>query len=303
MLGNKTSQRILLLLSFFGLLAGCSKQTASKPAEPVPTREVTDDLGRTIKIPVKINRAISLAPNLTENIFAVGAGDKLVGVTTFCDYPTEAKDIQKIGDTLNPNMESIIALKPQIVFVSTASQMEAFTKTLEQNGIAVFVTNPNNLEGILRNLRQLGDIFGTGDRAEKLVQDIRFRLDAIRAKLNEAAPVQVFVQISKEPLFTAGKESFVTEIIEHAGAASVTRDLPTAYPRLSKETALALNPEAIVISSGAGNEDPNEVFRDSAAVKNGKVIKVKADLITRPSPRIIEGLEQMAKDLHPDSFK
>lgn len=302
MFGINAGQRLVLLLSFFVLLTGCSKQSASKPPEAVPTREVTDDLGRTIKIPVKINRAISLAPNLTENIFAVGAGDKLVGVTTFCDYPVEAKDIQKIGDTINPNMESIIALKPQIVFVSTASQMEAFTKTLEQNGIAVFVTNPNNLEGILRNLRQLGDIFGTGDQAAKLVQDIQFRLSTIKANLNGAPPVQVFVQISREPLFTAGKESFVTEIIEHAGAVSVTRDLPTAYPRLSKETALAIDPEAIVISSGAGNEDPNEVFRDSAALKNGKVFRVKADLITRPSPRIIEGMEQMAMDLHPESF-
>lgn len=303
MFGIKYQKRhIAILAAFLILLAGCSKQTASKPPE-VPTREVTDDLGRTIKIPVKINRAISLAPNLTENIFAVGAGDKLVGVTTFCDYPAEAKDIQKIGDTINPNMESIVALKPQIVFVSTASQMEAFTKTLEQNGIAVFVTNPNNLDGILRNIKQLGDIFGTTDTAGKLIQDIQFRLYTIQTRLNGAAPVQVFVQISKEPLFTAGKESFVTEIIEHAGAASVTRELPTAYPRLSKETALALNPEAIVISSGAGNEDPNDVFKDSAAVKNGKVFKVKADLITRPSPRIIEGLEQMARDLHPESFK
>lgn len=303
MFGIKYRKRhIAILAAFLILLAGCSKQTASKPPY-VPTREVTDDLGRTIKIPVKINRAISLAPNLTENIFAVGAGDKLVGVTTFCDYPAEAKDIQKIGDTINPNMESIVALKPQIVFVSTASQVEAFTKTLEQNGIAVFVTNPNNLDGILRNIRQLGDIFGTTDTAGKLIQDIQFRLYTIQTKLNGAEPVQVFVQISKEPLFTAGKESFVTEIIEHAGASSVTRELPTAYPRLSKETALALNPEAIVISSGAGNEDPNDVFKDSAAVKNGKVFKVKADLITRPSPRIIEGLEQMAKDLHPERFK
>jgi iron complex transport system substrate-binding protein len=269
----------------------------------VQTREVTDDLGRTIKIPVKINRAISLAPNLTENIFAVGAGDKLVGVTTYCDYPAEAKSIQKIGDTINPNMESIVALKPQIVFVSTASQMEAFTKTMEQNGIVVFVTNPNNLEGILRNLRQLGDILGTADQAAKVIQDIQFRLDTIRTKLNGAAPVQVFVQISREPLFTAGAESFVTEIIEHAGAASVTRDLPTAYPRLSKETAMALNAEALIISAGAGNEEPNDVFKESTAVKNGKVYKVKADLLTRPSPRIVEGLEQMAKDLHPDSFK
>ena len=303
MFGIKYHRQVAVVAAFFILLTGCSRETTSKPPEAIPTREVTDDLGRTIKIPVKINRAISLAPNVTENVFAVGAGDKLVGVTTYCDYPAEAKEIKKIGDTITPNMEAIIALQPQIVLVSTASQMEAFTKTMEQNGIVVFVMDPVNLDGILKNLRQLGEIFGTVEKSEALVQGLRGRLDALRTKLNERGPIQVFVQISKEPLFTAGKPSFVTEIVEHAGAVSVTRDLPTPYPRISKETALAMNPEAIVVSAGAGNEDPNELFKDSTAVKGGKVFKVKADLLTRPSPRIVDGIEELARNLHPDSFK
>ena len=118
----------------------------------VSTHEVTDDLGRTVTLPRKITRIVSLAPNLTENIFAVGAGDRLVGVTTFCNYPEQAKEIAKIGDTMTPNMESIVALKPDVVFVSTASQIEAFMKTLDANGIAVYVTNPKSLEGVSNNL-------------------------------------------------------------------------------------------------------------------------------------------------------
>jgi iron complex transport system substrate-binding protein len=292
----------LFFLAFSIVLTGCSKQSAQKK-DTVPTREVTDDLGRKVNIPLKVNRAISLAPNLTENIFAVGAGDKLVGVTTFCDYPAETKSIQKVGDTINPNMESIIALKPQIVFVSTASQMEAFTKTLEANGIAVFVTDPNSLDAIYRNMAQLGEIFGTEGRAAQVTAEMKTRLSAIREKVGGEAPVKVFVQISKDPLFAAGRESFITEMIEYSGAISVTRDVPAAYMRLSNETALAMNPEAIIIPAGAGNEDPHEVFRESAAVKNGKVFRVKADLLMRPSPRIIEGLEEAARDLHPNSFK
>lgn len=303
MFGIKSKARAILIISYLILMAGCSREITSKPSEAAPTREVTDDLGRTIKIPVKINRAISLAPNVTENVFAVGAGDKLVGVTTYCDYPAEAKEIKKIGDTITPNMEAIIALQPQIVLVSTASQMEAFTKTMEQNGIVVFVMDPVNLDGIFKNLRQLGEIFGTGEKAGALVQGLQGRLDALRTKLNDRAPLKVFVQISKEPLFTAGKPSFVTEIVQHAGAVSVTRDLPTPYPRISKETAMAMNPEAIVVSAGAGNEDPNELFRDSTAVKGGKVFRVKADLLTRPSPRIVDGIEELARNLHPDSIK
>lgn len=302
MFGNSYKRSIYVVGALVLLfLTGCGSQPA-KP-EPAPTREVTDDRGRAVRIPVKVTRAISLAPNLTENIFAVGAGDKLVGVTTFCDYPAEAKEIRKIGDTLNPNMESIIALKPEIVFVSTASQMEAFTKMLEENGIAVFVTDPNSLDGILRNLKQLAEIFGTTVKADQIVSDIQTRLSAIREKLADTPKVPVFIQISREPLFTAGKESFVSEIIEHAGATSVTKGLATAYPRLSKETALALNPEAIVITAGAGNDEPNDVFKESTAVKNGKVLRVKADLLTRPGPRVIEGLEQMARELRPDKFK
>jgi iron complex transport system substrate-binding protein len=297
------SKLSLILIASCILLNACARQQATPKPEAIPTREMTDDLGRKVNIPLKVNRAISLAPNLTENIFAVGAGDKLVGVTTFCDYPAEAKSIRKVGDTINPNMESVIALKPQIVFVSTASQMEAFTKTLEGNGIAVFVTDPNSLDAIYRNLEQFGEIFGTQDRAAQLTAEMKARLNAIREKVGGEAPVRVFVQISKDPLFAAGRESFITEMIEYSGAISVTRDISAAYMRLSDETALAMNPEAIIIPAGAGNEDPHGVFRESAAVKNGKVFRVKADLLMRPSPRIIEGLEEAARDLHPNSFK
>lgn len=286
----------LLLCAVFALI-GC------RNAEPVaPTNdamhEVTDDLGRTIKIPLTIDRAVSLAPNLTENIFAVGAGGKLVGVTSFCDYPAEALQIPKIGDTINPNMETIIALKPQIVFVSTASQIENFTKTLEAQNINVFVTNPNDLEGVLRNLKQLGDVLGTSANAEKLVADLRNRVQAVAERVKDQPKTKVFVQISKEPLFTIGKDSFITEIIERAGGASVTANVATAYPKLSKETALALNPDALILSESPDNMEPNDVFKSSEAVKNNRVYRVNAALLARPGPRVVDAITQLAKDLH-----
>jgi iron complex transport system substrate-binding protein len=296
------SKNAVLVLIAALLALGCAKAPKLE-AETVPTREVTDDLGRKVKIPLTINRAISLAPNLTENIFAVGAGDKLVGVTTFCDYPIEAKSIQKVGDTLTPNMESIIALRPQIVFVSTASQMEAFSKTLEASGIVVFVTDPNSLEAIYRNLEQLGYIFGTGDQAATVTAQMKSKLAAISEKVQYEPRTRVFVQISRAPLFAAGRESFITEVIERAGAISVTRDLQAAYTRLSNETALAMNPDAIIVPAGAGNDEPHDVFKDSPAVRDGKVIRIKADLLMRPSPRLIDGIEEAARGLHPESFK
>lgn len=293
--GNFFALSCLIFCAFFA--TNCQIENTATQSD-TNVREVSDDLGRKIKIPAKIKRAVSLAPNLTESIFAVGAGEQLVGVTSFCNYPAEAAKIQKVGDTISPNMETIIALKPQIVFVSTASQIETFTKTLENQNIAVYVTNPKNLDGVLSNLRNLGDIFGTAAQTEKLIGDLQKRITNVKDEAKGKNQTKVFVQISKEPLFTIGKESFLTEIIERAGGVSVTKNVETAYPKLSKETALALNPDAIILSDSEDNAEPNEVFATSAAMRNKRVYKINADLISRPAPRIVDALEQIAKYLH-----
>jgi iron complex transport system substrate-binding protein len=264
-------------------------------------------------VPVKIARVVSTAPSVTENVFAVGAGDRLVGVTTFCNYPEEAKAIEKIGDTMAPNIERIVALKPDVVLVSSASQLENFTRTLAANGIAVYVSNPSTLEAVFKNLKQLGELFGTEKAAEEKVFRLREREIKICGEfvtctdVDLGAPpiriVPVFVQISKEPLFTIGRGSFVNDLINEAGGRSVTADVATAYPKLSKETALALQPEAIILSESADNQEPNEAFRNSPAVKNGRVYKVSADILARPGPRLVDALEQIAKMLHPEKFR
>ena len=297
---------MLVLTSCGGVKpANVANTTGSQPV--VTTRVVTDDLGRQVTIPVKITRVVSTAPSVTENIFAVGAGDRLVGVTTFCNYPEQAKSIAKIGDTMTPNMESIIALKPDVVFVSTASQIEAFMKTLEANGIAVYVTNPTSLADVFKNLRQLASVFGTTETAEKSISELEGRVGfvshSVSNYLASHKPERVFVQISNEPLFTVGRDSFLNSIIEQAGGKSVTTDVASAYPKLSKETASALNPDAIVLSESEDNKEPNEVFKNSPAVKNGRVYKVNADLLSRPGPRLVDALEQIARDLHPEKFK
>ncbi len=291
-----------LLLCVF-LFTNCKKQDFVDVTVAAPTREITDDSGRRVKIPEKVERAVSLAPNLTEIVFAIGAGDRLVGVTTFCNYPAEARKIQKIGDTQSPNIENIIALKPQIVLVSTASQMENFSRTLDAQGIAVFVTNPNSLDDIYKTVHQIGEIFGRGEKAVEVVDGLKKRVADVETRISSAVITKVFLQISREPLFTVGKDSFMTDLISRAGGASVTADSETAYPNLSKETAFALNPEAIILSDSEDNREPNDVFKNSPAWRNGRVFKINADLISRPAPRIVDALEQMAKALHPESFQ
>lgn len=283
----------ILLASLFA----CSSRQSPPTASEQPTRQFTDDLGRSVSVPARITRAVSLAPNLTENVFAVGAGDRLVGVTTFCNFPEAARSISKIGDTMNPNMESIVALKPDIVLVSTASQIEAFTATLAANGIAVFVTNPDSVDGMFRNLEQLGSLFGTTAKAEELINDLRNRLKKLEARRSTLPAERVFVQISNEPLFTIGKQSFLTPALAKIGALSVTRDVETAYPKLSKESAVAYKPDVIILSESDDNREPNAAFSASPAVKNSYLIKVNADLISRPGPRLIDALEMIESEL------
>ncbi|MDQ3323720.1 MAG: cobalamin-binding protein [Acidobacteriota bacterium] len=290
---------LLTLVLFF---TGCKSKAIESP-QNILTREITDDLGRRVKISEKIERAVSLAPNLTEIVFAVGAGERLVGVTTYCDYPLEAREIRKIGDTINPNIESVIALNPQIVLISTASQIESFTKQLEARNIAVFVTNPNTLDDIYKSIERVGKIFGKTERAREIVDNLQKRVADIETKTNSAGDVKVFLQISKEPLYTIGKDSFLTDLIRRAGGTSATADLAAAYSVLSKETALLAQPEAIILSESDDNLEPNDVFKNSPAVENGRVFHINAELLSRPGPRVVDGLEQMAKALHPENFK
>ena len=254
-----------------------------------------------------VTRIVSLAPNLTEIVFAVGAGNKLVGRTSYCDYPPEAKAVAEVGDTLHPSLERIIALKPQVVLVSTSSQLEVFTQQLHNQNIAVVVSDPRDLDGIFKSIQQIGEITGQKAQAEQLVSKLRERVNAVEQAVKNRAPVRVFYQVSAEPLYTAGHDAFVTDLMRRAGAASVTADVPGAWPKYSTESALAAKPEAIILptggSMGSVNSDVTEALRQSPAVVQGHVYKINDDYLTRPGPRAIDGLEAMARALHPDAFK
>ena len=260
-----------------------------------------------MSLPSSVDRVVSLAPNLTEIVFAVGAGDRLVGDTTYCDFPAEAKAIAKVGDTLHPSLERIIALKPQLVLVSTASQLEVFTHELENQRIAVFVTDPHDLAGVFHSIEQVGQLLGQGEQAKLLVQKLRGRSDAVEAAVSKVSPVRIFYQLSAEPLYTAGRDAFVTDLIRRAGGISVTAQVSGAWPKYSAESALAAKPDAIILptggSMGEGNSTIAEALRGSPAVKQGRVYKINDDHLVRPGPRAIDGLEEMARAIHPEAFK
>ena len=299
-----TSFRALVLIC---LLLACACNTGRPAREnSIATREITDDAGRRVSLPERVDRVISLAPNLTEIVFAVGGGDRLVGNTTYCDYPAEAKAVAKVGDSLQPSLERIIALRPQVVLISTASQLEVFTQQLHNQNIAVFVTDPHDLDGIFRTIEQVGQILGQTDQANQLVKKLRERTRAVEQLVQHAQPVRVFYQASDEPLYTAGRDAYVTDLMRRAGAVSVTADVPGAWPKFSKESALAAKPEAIILptggSMGASNSSVTEALRNSPAALAGRVYKINDDYLARPGPRLIDGLEAMARALHPEVF-
>ena len=299
--------KTFLLLLVLTCLHGCgSTQNPTSPEGPV-RRRIIDDAGKTVSLPVPVNRVVSLAPNLTEIVFAVGGGDRLVGRTSYCDFPAEAKTVAEIGDTLHPSMERIIALKPQLVLVSTASQLEVFTKQLQEHDIAVFVTDPHNLDGVFRSIENIGEILGLSEKAKQLVTTLKQRAAVVDEKTKQRLRVRVFYQLSTEPLYTAGRDAFVNDLINRAGAVSVTADVPGAWPKYSAEAALASNPDAIILPTGGSMGDSNtavaEPLKRSPAMINGRVYKINDDHLVRPGPRAVDGLEEMARALHPEAFK
>jgi iron complex transport system substrate-binding protein len=298
------------LLCAVALFIACSERNANGPARDsrANTREVTDEAGRRVRVPARPERIITLAPNLTEIVYAVGAGNRLVGNTTYCDYPAEAKQITKVGDTLHPSIERILSLRPQLILVSTASQLEVFTKQLDEQNIAVYVTDPHDLEGVFRSIKAVGELLNEAERAASLVSALQSRAAFVEQKVRDAKLVSVFYQLSAEPLYTAGRDSFVTDLIRRAGGQSVTADVPGAWPRYSDEAALASRPEVIVMATGDSmGAEANTVIatplKRSPAATNNRIYKINGDYLSRPGPRLVDGLEELARALHPEAFQ
>lgn len=294
---------IIIALTALALSLACSKfQQNASDKQQAEMREVVDESGKVVRLQVRPQRIITLAPNLTEIVYAVGAGDRLVGNTTYCNYPREAVKVEKVGDTLQPNIERIIALRPDVILVSTASQLETFTSQLNERGIAVFVTDPHDLEGVLRSIHTVGEILDQAAEAEKLISTLRARADAIENQVKALPTVSVFYQVSPSPLWTAGSKSWITDLIRRAGGRSVTGEVEGEWMRYSDEAAMASRPDAIIMATGDGQMEVASALKRSPAVINKRVYGINGDFLSRPGPRLVDGLEQIARALHPDAF-
>lgn len=296
----------LFALAALLLFAGCgtTNAPAQKDAAAGDRRSFNDGLGRAVSIRANPQRVISLAPNVTEILFALGLESRIVGVTSYCDFPEAAKAKEKVGDTLQPNLERIISLKPDLVVVSTSSQLENLTRRLDQLAIPVYVTNPRTVREVASSIRSLGEITGTLERAQRLAGEMESRIDAVERRVNSLARPRVLYVLQTGPLITAGRNTFINDLINIAGGKSISGDETNDYPQFSLETVVARAPEIIVApwSHGAELVKESDLRRDFAAtpaIRSNRIVWVIPDLVDRPGPRIVEGLEQLAKGLHP----
>lgn len=264
-------------------------------------RPFTDEIGRTINVRENPQRIISLAPSVTETLFALGLGDRVVGVTSYCDYPPEAARKEKVGDTLRPSIEKIVALKPDLVIASTSSQLEQFVRDLDKVGIPVYVSNPRDLAGVLASIEVIGEITGADRRAKELTSDMRTRINAIESGLAavKERPGVLFI-LGIEPLITIGGKSFINELISRGGGDSISRGVEAEYPQYSLESAVAARPAVIFLQTGESKLP--ERLNQTPAARNNRVFQLDDNLLMRPGPRIVDGLEQMAARIHPEAF-
>jgi iron complex transport system substrate-binding protein len=290
-------------------LAALPLACGAPPAAPAAAgREVVDDLGRTLRAPARPERIVTLAPNLTEIVFALGAGDRIVADTSFCNYPEEATRKPRVGDTQHPDLERIVALKPDLVLLSTSSQLEETAARLERVGVPVFVTVERDLEGVLDLVERLGDVLGESERGRALAAGLRGRAEAVRRRVAGRPEPKVFFMVGDRPLFTAGRGAFVTDLIVRAGGRSISADETADWPTYSAEAVVARAPDVIVVPGAshgvsAGGTEVPEGLRETPAVKAGRVVEIEGDLLMRPGPRLVDGLEQLARALHPEVFQ
>jgi cobalamin transport system substrate-binding protein len=270
-------------------------------------RVVTDQTGRKVNIPDHPHRIISLAPSITETVYALGMGDALVGDTTYCDYPPEAKLKPHVGDTLNPSLEKIIDLKPDLVLGTAEANRRQTADQLQELGIPLYGLTAHNLEETLHSIEDLGTVLGQGAEAQSLVEQLQARVSAVENRVKGKPRPKVLVVVWYQPLITAGPGTFISDVISRAGGISLGDTLAGEWPHLGMEDVIAQEPDVILFpktdakSPSLPDFRSMRAWRDLRAVKDGQLYFV-SETIERPSPRIVDALEETARALHPKAF-
>ncbi len=260
-----------------------------------------DDTGATLRLRQPAQRIVSLAPHITENLYAAGAGAKLVGAVAYSDYPEAAKRVLRIGDYSRPDLEAIVTLKPDLVLTWQSGNGDAVVAKLKSLGLNVYQMQPDRLEDIPANLETIGRLAGTETTAAKAAAAFRLKLEKLRKNHAGQPAVPVFYQAWHQPLLTIGGEQIISDVIRLCGGTNIFAALPAKAPTVSIEAVLAADPEAIV-ASGMGYDTPIGLndwkrWKQLKATTRGNLFFVPADLMQRATPRLLDGAEQLCRHL------
>ncbi len=291
----------IVLLIVILMFTACQRPALTDENNTVDGIEIVDMTGKTIKLEKLPERIVSLSPSNTEIVFALGAGDKLVGITSFCDYPEETKDVEKIGDFEGPNIEILKKVQPDVIMAGVYVQ-DDIAIAIENLGIPVITTEASEFDEIFESIALIGKLVGEEKKGEKIIQDMQNTIDNIKSKTKTLNKPKVFYVAWADPLITTGRDTFVDDIISISGASNVAGEI-VGWTHYSTEELLRQNPDILIVAWHATNEgiskeeimaDP--ILKNLDCVKKGHIYIMKDDnLISRPGPRIVEGVQEMAE--------
>jgi iron complex transport system substrate-binding protein len=281
-----------------------SHATAAKTAY----KEVVDEVGRTVRIPQPVQRIVSLAPSLTETVYALGLQDRLVGDTDYCDYPADAQKKQKVGGPINPNLEEIVALQPDLVLVTKSLNRLETVRALADLGVASYATDPHSVKQIIASTEKLAEVLGAGDAGASVAADLDRRLADLEQKLAPYQTRRVLFVVWTEPLISIGQNTFIADALRYAGAVSILESAQD-WPQMSLEEVVKQQPDFLVFAASHSESAQNDFdalaerpgWRGVEAVRQRRVAVI-TDAVNRPAPRIVSAIEELARQIHPEAF-
>lgn len=280
----------------------CACMTAA-PAHAAVS--VIDDAGQTVTLAQPARRIVSLAPHVTELLYAAGGGDRIVGTVSYSDYPPEAKDLPRVGDNKALDLERIAALKPDLIVVWRHGNAQKQTDRLRALGMPLFFSEPRRLDSIPENLEKLGTLMGTSTVANRAATDFRQQIDTLRKTYASRPPVTVFYQVWQQPLMTLNGQHLISDMLALCGGRNLFANETPLVPTVSTEAVVAGNPEAM-LTAGMGATRPDrpladftmwEKWKQVTAVARNNLFIIDGDLVNRAGPRVVRGAEEICKNL------
>jgi len=304
------SAACLMTAALLSAAAHLRAQSASPAATPsVPLfREVVDEAGRTVRVPQPVRRIVSLAPSLTETIYALGLQDRLVGDTDYCDYPPDAQKKTKVGGAINPSLEQIAALHPDLVLMTKSLNRLETVHSLDNLSISSYATDPHTVSEIITSSRKLAEVLGFPEAGERIAADMQRRLAGLHERIGALPPKRVLFAVWTEPLISIGKDTFIADAMRRAGAVSIV-DSSLNWPQVSLEEVARLQPDFLVFAA-SHSETIAPQFESLAGLPAWQILDairnhrfaVISDAVNRPAPRIVSAIEDLARQLHPEAF-